>query len=361
LFFLGVVVRVYGAWSLRWFEDPDGGVVALMAKHMAEGGPLPVFFYGQHYMGSLEPMVSALLCRLFGVSGFMVSLGTALCAVGVLVLAGIWAWEAAGPEAGVAALALCVVGPRIFFFFSHTPRGGYMVALALGLAVMVLADRMARSCWKRKPVAPVRWLLLGVAAGLGWWSNPLISPALAAAALVLLMGLRGRFWTVGVATGLAGFLGGSAPFWIYNLRHDWVSLRMAAHVGDVPLGEGLVEFGVRLDQFLGLPEAWPVGLRLLLLALYGLLVLAATGLALARVRRGFNPALVQAFLFVLLSLLIYLRSSYVLMNTGRYLVPLVPAFGLFAGYLLARSPGRWKRGVWGLVLLLVGTQLPVLR
>ena len=44
LLLLGAIVRIYGAWELRHNLDPDSGVVALMAKHMAEGTDFPVFF-----------------------------------------------------------------------------------------------------------------------------------------------------------------------------------------------------------------------------------------------------------------------------------------------------------------------------
>jgi len=60
----GCALRVLSAWFMQFKPNSDVGVVALMAKHMAEGVDFPVFFYGQPYMGSLEPAVSALLCKL---------------------------------------------------------------------------------------------------------------------------------------------------------------------------------------------------------------------------------------------------------------------------------------------------------
>ena len=60
LLLAGAALRVWGAWVSRYLTAPDCGVVGLMARHMAEGREWPIFFYGQHYMGSLEPMVSAL-------------------------------------------------------------------------------------------------------------------------------------------------------------------------------------------------------------------------------------------------------------------------------------------------------------
>ena len=56
---LGVAARVAGAWATRAIAEPDPAVVALMARHLAALKEFPVFFYGQAYMGSLEPMASA--------------------------------------------------------------------------------------------------------------------------------------------------------------------------------------------------------------------------------------------------------------------------------------------------------------
>ena len=75
---LAAGLRVAGAWGARAVTDMDTSVVALMARHMAHGTDWPVFFYGQAYMGSLEPAGSALLMRLFGDGGFALTMGPVL-------------------------------------------------------------------------------------------------------------------------------------------------------------------------------------------------------------------------------------------------------------------------------------------
>ena len=99
LIVLGVVARVYKAWTIQFSPDSDHGVVYLMAKHMAEGRDFPAFFYGQPYMGSLEPACGALMCRLFGVSSFQVCLGTVLAGIALLPLLYMWGREAGGKRA----------------------------------------------------------------------------------------------------------------------------------------------------------------------------------------------------------------------------------------------------------------------
>ena len=46
----------------------DNAVMPLMGKHMLDKGEFPIFYYGQHYMGSLEPLLVAAGFTLFGKS-----------------------------------------------------------------------------------------------------------------------------------------------------------------------------------------------------------------------------------------------------------------------------------------------------
>ena len=94
---LGLAARVAGAWAARAVAEPDPAVVALMARHMAALRDFPVFFYGQAYMGSLEPAASALAVALLGSTGFAVNLGPVLFAVLALFFLWRWARDAAGP------------------------------------------------------------------------------------------------------------------------------------------------------------------------------------------------------------------------------------------------------------------------
>ena len=195
-FIVGIVARVYGAWAGRYISNPDCGIVAIMAKHMSEGGTFPVFFYGQAYMGSLEPMISALLCRLFGASGFMVCLGTAIAAIATLPIIYFWGRDVGGKSGALAAVALCAVGPYYYFMFQFAPRGGYMVMLVMGLLTMYLSARTAYQLQNGMKVKWFRYFFIGVVAGIGWWTNALIISALLASAAILVIGLRKKIFSI---------------------------------------------------------------------------------------------------------------------------------------------------------------------
>ena len=139
---MGIVVRIFGAWCYEYSLSSDHGVAALMAKHMAEGGDAPVFFYGQPYLGSLEPAVCSLFFRLFGVSGFVLNLGTAL--FGMLLLPAVYLWGkgAGGRTAGLAALAFCLVGPEYYFQYQCWGNGGYAALILANTLVLWLTARI---------------------------------------------------------------------------------------------------------------------------------------------------------------------------------------------------------------------------
>src|SRR5205807_7527416 len=58
--------------------DSDEATMGLMAWHIAYHGELPVFFYGQGYIGTLEGFVGAALFHVLGPSLFSLRLGVIL-------------------------------------------------------------------------------------------------------------------------------------------------------------------------------------------------------------------------------------------------------------------------------------------
>ena len=68
IFVLAAVLRLVLIFSYGDSLNGDEAVVGLMAKHIGEGTNVPVFYYGQPYMGSMEAMLAALLFALGGIS-----------------------------------------------------------------------------------------------------------------------------------------------------------------------------------------------------------------------------------------------------------------------------------------------------
>jgi hypothetical protein len=235
LFALGAGIRVYHAttlhqrqaWQHGTNQAADHGIVGLMAKHVAEGKPWPAFFYGQDYMGSLEPLVSAAVCRALDISMPCVAAGTALVGFWVLPLVYAWGKRAGGGLAGLAAAAYLAAGPDTFFWFSSAPRGGYMMTLILGMSTLLLSTSLTAGCIDRQgPARFSSWklALTALLGGLAWWTNQLSIVYLLPSAGILMVAWRYWIrWRYCLPAGIA-FLVGSSPWWLWQSRNGWTAM-----------------------------------------------------------------------------------------------------------------------------------------
>jgi len=351
-----VAMRIWGAWVSRCITEPDPAVVALMARHMAELKEFPIFFYGQAYMGSLEPMASALMVRLMGPTGFAVALGPVWFAAAALFFLWRWARDAAGPWGGFAAMLAGCFGPAVYFQFQMAPRGGYMVALCVDAAALWIAARMAAQLRHGEPVRWGRYLGLGVLAGIGAWSNLIVAPALGVAALLIAHGMRWKIWKhiVGILAGLLGVAIGLIPWLIYNVRHEWASLAMSQIGGHAPPREAVLN---SWNRFLLLQDSGKTvaGEMLPLILALGVLALAALGVwvMLSQGRKATlrqNYARVAALLFCAAFVWVFVTSGFTRTRTARYWVPVVPGLVILAAVACATPGRRWRQGAaWTLL------------
>ena len=353
---LGIGVRIWGAWVARALTEPDPTVVALMARHMAALKDFPIFFYGQSYMGSLEPMASALLVWLLGSKGFVVALGPVLFATAALFCLWRWARTAAGPWGGLAAVVAGLFGPAVYFQFQMAPRGGYMVARWVDALALWAAARMSASLRAGQPVAGIQYFGLGLLAGVGRWSNMIVVSAVGVSALLLLHGMHGKLWrhARGILAGLVGFAAGFSPWLVWNARHAWASLAMSQIGGHAPVREALRNSWDRLVQLQdsGTTVAGP---HLPLVLTAAVLALAVAGVGVAVVQRHKaslreNYARAGAILFCVVFALVFATSGFTRTHTARYWVPLVPGLAVLMAVACASPGWKLRRFVaWGLL------------
>ena len=214
--------------------DSDEAVIGLMARHILHG-ERPTFFWGQNYMGPFEAYFAALLFALFGSSSFVLGLSALLLTLGFLATV-YWLGRAAyGPTVGLLALAWLAISPPIFTLRQLAPIGGYQEMLLLGGLILL-------GVWSRlrlptaRPTSRVGWLrctafyaVLGLLAGLGFWSDMLIAPILLVAVGALLIGRwRELFSLAGVALAL-GMLVGAWPYISFNLATGNATYKQLSH------------------------------------------------------------------------------------------------------------------------------------
>lgn len=211
--------------GLGWpLTNSDEGTMGIMALHIAYQGEHPTFFYGQHYMGSWEAFLGAGLFHFFGPSLFALRLGTVVMIA--LALIAIYLLSRLLFSQTWAAVSLLLVGTGSGFAMAQEIRaiGGYAETLLFSALLFLCAAWLALT-YQRKQARDVtarRWLVYlvwGLVAGLGLWTDLLIAPAIIASGLLLLLICwRELIRPLPLLCLLAGLCAGAFPLIYYNLH-----------------------------------------------------------------------------------------------------------------------------------------------
>lgn len=288
----GLVLRLWILSSSIGGVDSDEAVVGLMVRHYPRD--LSVFYDGQTYGGTLEPILSAPFVQIVGGS-----VGLKLVPLLLSAVAAVLTWRVAlrlvRPLAATTAGILVWVFPPAFLFWSTKARGFYWMGLCLALGVLLVALRLGDG------VEPRRDLMVGgFLVGLAWWTTPQ-SLLLIAPAGVWLVVRHSRLLRYAYLA-LPGLFLGALPWIAYNVRYGLVSLDegdRGVHLAYPDRVEGF--FTHLLPQLLGLrmPYSgdWVLG-RLGIVLTVALVVVG--GLYLWRRRRALEPIIYVAVSYPLL-------------------------------------------------------------
>lgn len=208
--------------------NSDEAVMGLMAKHMADGQGIPLVIYGQAYMGSLEAMLGAVFYHIFGPSIFALRLG--LLVIFVLFLSSMYVMTRLLYDRQLAVITtgvLCLGTPEIFLHQLFA-AGGYPEIVLLGSMLFIVATLLVTSAYcdapddgRAKRRRLILFVVYGLLAGLGIWSDPLIMPVIAASGLLILrFDWREVCWPGGGLL-LIGLIMGLAPLIKHNLEVPW--------------------------------------------------------------------------------------------------------------------------------------------
>ena len=223
---LPVLLGVY--FLIRWvmasspfFAETyyDEAVTGNMALHILKGEN-QLFFWGQPYMGSLEAYLASSLFFLFGPSAFTLHLADILICAFLLFMAYRIGTLTGGRPVGLLAAAFWAFSPLYLSVIGLLATGGHEEACALGAFVLF---GICRLCF-RPSEAPLPLAgLIGLAAGIGFWSSLLSAPYLLVGAFGLAIARPRLLLTRIPWVGIAGFLLGSLPFWIWEIQHDFLT------------------------------------------------------------------------------------------------------------------------------------------
>jgi hypothetical protein len=230
---LWMILLVIAASLLRFIlirnnwptTNSDEATMGLMAKHIAERGELPIFFYGQSYMGPIEAYLGALLVPVFGVSTFTLRLG--LLGFFAFFLISMYYLTCLLYNRPFALLIIMLLSLGSSDVLLHQLRGigGYPEITGLGALLFLLASWLALTTDPNGSELPAaarrqRWLcygLYGFLAGFSIWTDQLILPWIATTGLLLLLFCRNELRWRGAISLLLGLCIGAAPLISYNL------------------------------------------------------------------------------------------------------------------------------------------------
>jgi len=257
---LALLVRVVLIARAQGVLDGDEALVGIQAESIAAGAarPLPVYFYGQHYMGALEAYLVAGVFRLIGPSVPALRVVPLLFALLLVLLTYELARRVVGRQAARCAALLAAVAPLYPAVWSLKARGGYVETLALGSALLIVTHRLLYGPGEslslglatmvarrerrglprlvgRMALRPYIYLLWGLLAGLLFWINPVSLYYILTGAGTLAIGalrhhgwhlwqpaVRGRLLEAALPSLvplLAGVMIGGLPLWVDNILY----------------------------------------------------------------------------------------------------------------------------------------------
>ncbi len=361
----------------------DEAVVALMARHILQG-ERPVFFYGQPYMGSLDAWLIAIGFRLLGESVLTIRVVQSALYLVFVATTYLVAWMFSRRLTIAFAAGLIVAVPStLVALYTTATLGGYNETLVLGNLLLLLAYTAAH---ERQPVL-WRWALMGLVAGLGWWSHALIVIYAVPIGLYVIYrtfqsGGSARRWQV-LVIALIAFFVGSAPWWIYTLQHEWTPLRfllpaalrgesVSAAVEEVSLLLRLIGlFLLGLPSVMGMRFPWLPDYFAPLIAIVVLMVYIAAFYTIWPLSKrnasqpDISPLLpgTRAILLGMVGMmgLLFLVSGFSNDPSGRYFLPLVVPFAVMLAVLVDRIISGSNKYLYrlvgiGIALMIIGYQ-----
>ncbi|HXX77650.1 MAG TPA: hypothetical protein VEI53_04105, partial [Ktedonobacteraceae bacterium] len=161
--------------ALGWpHTNADEGTMGIMAMHILYKGEHPIFYYGQHYMGTLEAYLGSAFFYFFGISVFSLRLGLVLFFA--LFLANMYLLTSLLYTKKLALITLIVLslGSSIMLDTELVALGGYLELLFFASLSLLLACWLAISYDHYSSTRKKLWRLLaymcwGLVGGLGFW------------------------------------------------------------------------------------------------------------------------------------------------------------------------------------------------
>ena len=203
-----------------WRYDYDEGMVGLQVLRILRGAR-PVFHPGQPYLGALESYLLAPFFAVFGANAVTLK-AIPLLLSGIYVASTGWVgWLAFDRQVGILSALLAAIAPTYLLVVGTKTWGATAETLVLGNLAMIAT---AIAVDARQPATSRRKALIALSfiGGVAFWVSWLISFYAIPIFIVLLWAGRSA-WRHSRKASVLAFLAGSAPLWLYNIRHPFAT------------------------------------------------------------------------------------------------------------------------------------------
>ena len=218
--------------------DSDSSVIGLMARHILQRENLPVFFYGYGYTGSFKAFLTAPVFRLFGSSNLILVIVQIILSTVFIISTYHLGREFYNREVGLLSMLFVAIPPASIIHWYCNPKGAYIETLLFGNIILILTHRICSSIGECKGCEEGRdetsckgknrdYVLLGLISGFAWWTNQLIMYYLLTSVFLIFISDKKIFLKKRFLLLVLFFFIGSAPAWLWNITHGFISFAMA--------------------------------------------------------------------------------------------------------------------------------------
>ena len=372
-----VIAAILKVWLLSTDSIPfnaDEAIVALMARHINQG-KLPVFFYGQAYMGSMDAILVALGFRIFGEHIWVIRVIQSLLYLGTVCTTALLGFRLLDSRrAALFSGLLAAIPPVNITLYSTISLGGYGEMLLVGNLLLLGGLEIYRRITTQRLKADrglfALLLIWGIFAGFGFWVLGLSLVYSIPVILMLIWAIKStdnaRLYIPAAAILIIGGIIGSLPWWIFAIG-DGSVLVISELTGSAIAGlrnnSGLLQPLVRLGNLLlfgstvilGLRPPWTV--RWLMLPLLPFLLVFWFAVLInsfnTKASQKEQTELWMIRLIGIVLLIGFILTPYGADPSGRYFVPLIIPMAIFGADLLTgQTQGKTYLSLGVLILVL---------
>jgi len=335
--------------------NSDEAIVALMARHINQG-ILPIFFYGQAYMGSMDAILVALGFRIFGQYVWVIRVVQSILFLGTVATTALLGFKLFRSKSIALISGLLIAVPPVnIALYTTISLGGYGEMLLIGNLLLLSGLSIIQKV-KGERFIPDRSFNIGLIAwglgtGFGFW---VIGLSLVYTIPVVFVLFREIIKTEKLKTIfkyaaliLSGAILGSMPWWTFAIGEGSAALISELTGGAIANINGSSELLQPLERFgnmilfggtviLGLRPPWDVRwLMMPILPFILIFWLAVLYFSIKKIGTDKIQSEISIVSLIGVVLLVgFILTPYGNDPSGRYFTPLIVPMALFGAYFL---------------------------